>query len=122
MRVQAPCGEDHRPVLPQVLLTLPVNPAEQVAVQTAPAAAPAQLFGHPAVLAGAVVLGAPEQVMRVCVQAPSTVDHAPLLPQVVLTLPVKPAEQFALHAVPAAAGAQVAGQLAAFAATAVGLL
>jgi hypothetical protein len=120
--VQAPCAEDHTPELLQLLVTLPVNPAEQLAVQATPAAAPAQVAGQPAVLAGAAVLGLPAQVTCDCVQAPSTADHTPLLPQVVLTPPVDPAEQFALHTVPAAAGAQVAGQLSAFAATAVGLL
>jgi hypothetical protein len=53
-------------------------------------------------------------------QLPSTDDQPPLLLQVVLTLPL-PVVQLALHTSPAAAGAQLDGQLAAFDTVVVGL-
>jgi hypothetical protein len=118
--VQAPVVGAHAPALLQVLLMLPSNPSEHAAVQVTPVAEPAHVAGQPTVLLGDVAVGVPAHVVRE--QVPDTGSQVPHVPQVLLTLPVKPAEQRALHTVSAAAPAQLLGQPAVLAgAVAVGV-
>lgn len=104
-RAQLPSTEDH-PKLLQVVHTLPMKPVEQFALHTSPAAAGAQLAGQPAALAG-VLLGL--ELQATDRQAPVAPDQAPLLVQLLLTLPSKPNGHVCLHTVPTAAPEQEEG-------------
>lgn len=105
-RTQLPTTEVHPKLLLQVVLTLPMNPVEQFALHTSPAAAGAQLEGQPAALAG-VLLGL--ELQATDRQAPVDTDQAPLLVQLLLTLPSKPSGHDCLHTVPTAAPEQEEG-------------